>query len=534
VPIVFRDTKGSALTHQEMDANWRYINQDNIREDLADDTDADNGPAMVKASQLRTYAYDTLGGHFNYYPTVKDKPWQALGDDENDDAAELNAAFASGKKWIRLPFGTYRIGYDVTLPSGVSIVADPGTVIKSTGGNFIVTGSSTVWYIKFNLNSTANQVYGEGADDITFIDCEFTGSTNNGLLMSVGPQRLKVIRCKGYSNTKAGFYVAGTSADAPNDILFDSVEAYSNGDGGGISIAGTGQKTVGPVTANYARVVRLVNCHTYDNGVTANSGLDLPYIDGLTVTNCFSHDNFEHGAALQETKNFTFNGGAFYDNDQAGICMQSGFDPYNPCQIGTINGSLCTGNAAVGVWFKEQNENIVLNGVIAINNTLHNIRFSDLGGSGRRSEDIIGIGCITEPSPGGGVTNSNNSLRIAINGNLNNQGQPPQTNQMVRPPALISTSLTIDSKGTDESYPELLTFTNSGTDIARTAIAEATNGRKITMRADGSGGVVIRHNNGNGTTLAGFLNNSGASITLGAWQSRTYIANGIDWAEEGV
>lgn len=65
MPITLRDTKGYALTHQEMDANWRHINQDNIREDLADPTSASNAVALIAFNGALAYnsgSDDWLGG----------------------------------------------------------------------------------------------------------------------------------------------------------------------------------------------------------------------------------------------------------------------------------------------------------------------------------------------------------------------------------------------------------------------------------------------------------------------------------------
>jgi hypothetical protein len=49
--------------------------------------------------------------------------------------------------------------------------------------------------------------------------------------------------------------------------------------------------------------------------------------------------------------------------------------------------------------------------------------------------------------------------------------------------------------------------------------------------ADGGGAVAIRHNQGDAVTYAGFKLSTAATTTLGAFESVTFVGNGIDWIE---
>lgn len=504
---------------------------------LASTASAADGPALIVPSHALNYAAGTLGAWYNTYVTVKDRPYLATGDGTTDDAAAMNAALASGYKRIHFPFGTYKFNDHVTIPAGVSVTADPGTKWLSDGtADVIITGSATVKTviegILFDMASSTRQVYGESADNVTIRRCSFTGSTNNGLLMSVGPHYLLCVDCDFYDNGKAGLYVAGDASRAPEYIELRSCRSWGNGEGGQV-VAGVGSRTSPAQTANWAIKVKLVDCESWGNGTTANSGFELVNMDGLTVTGCSAWDNREHGLSMQETRNFTITGGRYYENDFGGICPQSGYgNDYNPCEIGTITGVIMDGNAAVGFWCKERVLNVAVTGCHIVNNTLHNIRFSDLGGSLLKSEDVSFVNCFTEPSPGAAFTNSNASVRISFQAAHNEQAFPlqPNAHNMLS----IATAVTINTRGTDEAWPSLVTLDNSTpVNVSRTAIAEAYDGRRLTLRAYLGGTVQIQNAAGNGTTLAGFINNTGAAVVMQAGKSLVYIGNGVDFVEEG-
>lgn len=501
-----------------------------LRADLANASDPSKGAGMGGHNATLNYAVATIGAVLNDVSiNVKMFPWLAKCDGTTDDSAALNAAFASGYGSFVLP-GTSVILTDVTLPSGKSLIGLPGVGgIKSTGGNFILGGNQTIEHVKFNMNGTAKQVYGEGTDNVTTKHCEFTGSTNNGLLLSVGPRNYKSVHDWFHDNGKAGLYIAGTEADAPFKIIIDHPIAHDNGEGG-VVVSGVGEQTSPAQTANYANVVQITSPTCYSNGTgTANSGLEVFYVTNVQITSPICYDNAEHGISLQEVSGFNIATPVCYGNAFGGICMQSGYDPYNPTESGTIMGGTLTGNDA-GMLLKEICSNIQIIGTDLQNNTSYAARLVDIGGSGRKSNDITFMGCSGVPSGGSTITNSNSSTNVTAHNGLNHFGTTVQVNAMVN--EAVTSSLTISTVGANETYPEMITLA-TGADTMRCGIAQASDARRLTLRAAAGATINIQHNQGDGVTYAGFLNNSAATVVIANGASVTYVGNGVNFVQMG-
>lgn len=460
---------------------------------------------------------------------VSAKDFGAVADGVTDDATELNNALASGASVVRLA-GSYLIGATVTVPSGVDVLAEPGTTITSNGsGNFVVSGSNTIENVAFAFGSSARRVVGDGVSNVTFRNCSATGSTGNGFDLYNGPSDILFENCKAYSNGGYGIAVLGSVSTAPTRINIRGCRTYSNSYDG-ICVAGVGQKTSPVQAANYATNVVISGCMSYSNGSGgAFNGITTPYCRYVTIADCLTYSNLEHGIALQETFDFTIANPVSHSNGQAGICMQSGYDPFNPTARGTVVGAHCYANANEGLALKEQVQYVIFTGCNFTGNTQYSVRLRDIGGSGLYSSYITFVGCAFNPSGGAGFTNSNSSRYVTSGAAYNYAGAPLQPNQAVT--AALSTATTIDSRGATFDYPEVFVMTNSGTQVSRTAISQATLGRRITLMADASGGVAVRHNQGDGVTYAGFINSAAATVTLGAWKSITYVGNGTDWIE---
>jgi len=493
---------------------------DALRADLADASDD------AKGADLVGYEGRTVRDR------LQDQTW---GNDSgaSKDATTLNAALSSGSDAVHIS-GDWAIGAtDVTIPAGVSLIGEPGTTITSAGGDVIITGSRTlkthtlIENIKFDMGRTAAQVYGEGADNVTTKHCEFTGSTNNGLLMSVGPRNYKSVHDWFHDNDKAGLYVAGTEADAPFKIIIDHPVAHDNGEGG-VVVSGVGEVTSPAQTANYANVIQITSPTCYSNGTgTANSGLEVFYVTNAQITSPICYDNAEHGISLQEVSGFNIAAPMCYDNAFGGICMQSGYDPYNPVESGTIMGGTLTGNDS-GILLKEICSNIQIMGTDLQNNTSYAARLVDIGGSGLKSNDITFMGCSGVPSGGSTITNSNNSTNVTAHNGLNHFGTTVQVNAMVN--EAVTSSLTISTVGANETYPEMITLA-AGADTQRCGIAQASDARRLTLRAAAGATINIQHNQGDGVTYAGFLNTSAATVTIANGASVTYVGNGTNFVQ---
>ena len=461
---------------------------------------------------------------------VNVKDFGAIGDGTTDDTVAVQAAFNSGVKAIYAT-GTFLITNNLTLPDGVCFYGWPrATITTDGGGNFIVTDNSTIENIDFDWDSTARRVYGDNASSITFRNCTSYNSTGNGFDLFNGPIDLMFENCTAYGNGGYGIAALGSTTQRPNRITVRNCKAYQNYYDG-IVVAGVGQKTSPVQAALYARNVVISDCITNSNGFgnTAFNGITFPYSQYVTLTNCLTYSNTEHGIALQETFDFSISNCVSYGNGQAGMSMQSGFAPNNPTARGVVTGFNACNNSNEGLALKEKCEEIIFSGCTFSNNVQYSIRLRDIASSGLKSNAITFIGCAIEPSPGSGFVNSNSSTAVTSGSNLNFDGTTLQPNAMVN--QTLNTALTIDTKGTTTNYPEFFLLTDTGTDVARTAINQAYTGRRIILMADASGAVDIRHNQGDGVTFAGFVLKAAATVTLGAYENITFVGNGVNWIQ---
>lgn len=454
----------------------------------------------------------------------------AAGDGSTDDTTAINDALNSGAKAVYAT-GTFLITGNIVLPSGVSFYGWPRATIRTDGGgNFIVTSQSTVENIDFDWNGTARRFYGDNANSITLRNCTSYGSTNNGFDFFNGPIELTIEGCTAYSNGGRGIAVFGSTTQRPNRITIRNCKAYQNYYDG-IIVAGVGEKTSPAQSALYARNIIISDCIANANGFgnTAFSGISFPYAQYVTMSNCVTYANTEHGVALQETFDFSISNCVSYGNGQAGLCMQSGYDPYNPTSRGVVSGFNAYNNANEGQALKEQCSYIIFSGCSFANNTQYSVRLRDLSGSGLKSNSITFIGCAFEPSPGSGFVNSNSSTSITSAPSVNFTGLTLQPNRMLN--ETLSTVLTLDTRGADLDYPEFFILSDSGTSVSRTLISQAFTGRRIILMADGAGSVSIRHNEGDGVTYAGFILQAAATVVLGAYENITFVGNGTNWIQ---
>jgi len=484
-------------------------------------------PAVVLYNQGGTGAQDrTLTSKLQETVSVKD--FGAVGDGVADDTAAFNAAIAAvGSGGTVYCEGSYKIDSTVTLSSGVSLVANFSAELTfDAAANFELSGANDVENIIFNMNSTARQVLGTTVSNVTFKNCTAKNSTNNGFYFSVGCSNITFDGCTATANTKSGFAVTGTESNAPNRIQFINCRAFSNGQGG-ISVSGTGEQTSPAQTANYATNILISGCITNSNGTTANSGIEFPYCRYVSIVNCVSFSNVEHGISCQESSDFSISGCICYQNSQSGFNAQSGYDPYNKSQRGVVSGCAFYNNDQ-GVTLKEQCANIVFSGNSILDNNSYSVELVDLGSSGLKSNDIIFIGNDMHPFDSSSFANRNDSTGISSPDQLNSRGQPLMVNRAITED--IDSALTIDTTGSLDDWPEVFFITDTGTDVSRSLIAQAIKGRRITLMADGTGGVDIRHNQGD-ATYAGFVLSAAATVTLGAYESITFLGNGSNWIE---
>lgn len=166
--MTLRRTKGSALTHQEMDANFEHVNQDNIREELASTASSSVGTGLLgwlrnatSAVATTLYAWlDWQNVNAFEFMTMAQRMDVVAGTKLLDVTAAcqacINAAItkkktakfpgghylllggtASGdgyKNGILIPFGA--VNFDPT--AGVSIVGDAGRTVFCAGSDDMI------------------------------------------------------------------------------------------------------------------------------------------------------------------------------------------------------------------------------------------------------------------------------------------------------------------------------------------------------------------------------------------------------------
>ena len=85
------------------------------------------------------------------WANVKDSPYNAVGNNVNDDTAEIQAALNSGYKIVYIPAGTYKCTGPLTVPNNVTIIGDGANVsildfsTQTTGGATHLTISGGTW-----------------------------------------------------------------------------------------------------------------------------------------------------------------------------------------------------------------------------------------------------------------------------------------------------------------------------------------------------------------------------------------------------
>jgi hypothetical protein len=449
----------------------------------------------------------------------------------DSSTAFTNAITAAGSNGVVICDGTFQIDSTVTLASGVTLRSNSSAeLVFGSSADFELSGDNNVENIVFNLNGTGRQVTGETISNVTFKNCTAKNSTNNGFYFNVGCSKITFENCTSNNNTKQGFYISGTETNAPNRIQLINCKAFNNGENG-ISVNGVGEIT-SQQTANYASHVLISGCITNNNGNGGSyNGISFPYCRYVSIVNCISFSNQEHGISTQETSKFSVSACVCYLNGQAGFNAQSGYDPFNAAEEGVISNCNFFNNRA-GVFLKEICENLIFSANSMLDNDEYSFRLVDISSSGLKSNQIILIGNDLHPTDYRSFVNSNDSTAISSPDQLNSRGQPLMVNRAITED--ISSALTIDTAGSLNDYPEVFFITDSGTSVSRSVQSEAIKGRRIILMADGSGNVSIRHNQGDTTgdpKYAGFVLSAGATTLLGAYESITFLGNGSDWIE---
>ena len=133
--ITYRQAKGSALTHAEMDENLRDLRE---------------------FSQSATYTAGTVGAKLKQTVSVTDAPFYADPTGVADSTAAIQAAITAANVIIFTGGGTFNLTGNISIPSNRKIVVEKGATVINTGGRFTAENAQNVeWQIDGWVKSVA-------------------------------------------------------------------------------------------------------------------------------------------------------------------------------------------------------------------------------------------------------------------------------------------------------------------------------------------------------------------------------------------
>jgi hypothetical protein len=135
-----------------MDANWRYINQDNIREDLASTSSASDNIALLGFARSAVGAAAATLKDWHAWQVLNIREMGAVGDDSTNNTAVFTAVVthldtlgSTTKPAVYVPYGVFQGTWD--LPSDTVLFGDgAGSCLKlqATAGRALVQSADTV------------------------------------------------------------------------------------------------------------------------------------------------------------------------------------------------------------------------------------------------------------------------------------------------------------------------------------------------------------------------------------------------------
>jgi hypothetical protein len=446
---------------------------------------------------------------------VSVKDFGAVGDGVTDDTVAIQAALNSGAKRVNAPYAIYLTTAIITVPNGVEFVGQGKPTIKNATSGYIALSSNTL-LDNFELNWTGSgasspSILIRTANFVTVKNVESYGSLSYSLQADTTCTNLVIDLCEFRNNGSHGMIVQDITNIRIVKCLF-----HDNTNDGSVLLR----------TTNFI----YSDCISYSNGNGASfNGLQVADSQFGVFNGCITYSNDEHGMGAQGCSNVSFVNCVSYNNGAAGFFAQSGTASYTTpnrksLQI-SFSGCTATGNATEGIEIIDDAQDILISGCMLANNTTRQIQFDDRGGSGLNTDNALIVGNLINGS--GAVVNSNLSTHIFKKDNLtNNDGSEVYSFQTV------AEALTVNILGTLSDYPTVSYITPTGTGVNRTNLTLCAPGKLIYLCASG-GSFLLRNNQGNGTTTAGFLLRGGANITVQDNEMYGFVGNddGLNWVQ---
>jgi hypothetical protein len=283
------------------------------------------------------------------------RDYGAKGDGSTDDTAAINAAIAAGGSACAVvaPSGTYAISGQITVPDGINLLGDgnslgnaattfkctsaaAGISIQGSGGtcrDFKVdgnniallplnrtSGSQRTFIAIDAVNSAQDNFHEFGAQNDTFISCNFQNAARDNLCLDNGTGGLAFVRCEvnnpGRYNLRSDNAIAGGPyLNGPSNILFSKC-----------IFERVGSSAVSAAYLASSYVVRFEACEFYGTAcqgplIDVTGGSTLISLDGGYVVG--SASAVETGISVGHYSEITITGRPQFQNLRNGIVLSS-------------------------------------------------------------------------------------------------------------------------------------------------------------------------------------------------------------------
>lgn len=158
---------------------------DPLTQDVLSSLSVSAGAGLVGYSTSTTYANGTVGAHLKNFITVKDAPFNAVGDGVVDDTAAIQAALNLGGT-IWFPTGTYRITGTLNVGSNTQLIGEKGATIQTSVVDIsFVYGTAVnnvvVENLKFKQTAAGTTAYTGGVELLNSTDCRVEACLFDGM-----------------------------------------------------------------------------------------------------------------------------------------------------------------------------------------------------------------------------------------------------------------------------------------------------------------------------------------------------------------
>lgn len=373
------------------------------------------------------------------------KSFNAVGDGATDDSDAILSAVNSGNKNVAIPQGNYRIGKNITIPSGMTLHFADGAVLEPDSGVTVT--------INAGISAGLTQIFGgsgtiAGSLNVTEVYPEWWGAAGDGITDDTNAlesafatmKRCLLTGIYGVSSTitvSAAQEIVGTmNSNIPatiralsnldpvmnvSDLLDVNVYEYGlierikfdgSATGSATNKTAASGLSLGGTNSCYGLVLRDV---VIANFTGAGLYLQAHIVDilsyGIKITNCGQGINSN---VTQDGEALTFIGGYVYNCTQYGLVINSGgehnFYGFSFDYSGLDNVVFASGASARARFIGGHNEG------------KYNLFFVNSGDSYISIRDVAFVFASNAPSTSAAITNQSSNTLIVAGGHYNVNG----------------------------------------------------------------------------------------------------------------